>query len=376
MKKLLLAMTILAAFGATPAFGGGRPVMYVVVDRIETTQNDSSISMIRIWGSFTRVKPNLRWNAQYEYWGHDYCKPIHGYIQFGPGSDKEASKWKQAVGTGKAVVVGCCGGAGAFETVVIHPANNKPKDDGDIVRYPTGNLELFGDLFANGSRDNNPEVKTLLAFAAIKQKSPAIISADDFNSYSGGIQNAVQWQSGQKLAHSGGVTGWTEAGEHSMHAVDRANRAGDSNPPNWAVMIFQDSVITSDAFAANTSGQVYRIDFEASPAVYANPRQATQAGDELLIEIRGGDDRVLASHKHAPGAWTGALQFAAGGFQYTGDGSGDVRLRIKPAGPQTSGRFHGAIDNIIVRKVEAKKQNQLQCRLSNDTVHLHPGGTL
>src|SRR5262249_43823861 len=156
-------------------------------------------------------------------------------------------------------------------------------------------------------------------------------------------------------AHSGGVTGWTEAGEHSMHAVDRGKRGGHSNPPNWAGMIFQDTVITSDAFVANATGQVYRIDFEASPGVYGNPPQAPQAGDELLIEVLRGDDRVLASHKHSPGAWTGTLQFAAGSFRYTGDGSGDVRLRIKAAGPQTSGHFHGAIDNIIVKKDEAKK---------------------
>jgi hypothetical protein len=358
MKKLLLALFILVAFGATPCIAGGRPVMYVVVDRVETTQGDSSISMIRIWGSFTRVKPKTRWNAQDECWRADYYKPINGYIQFGLGSDKEAPKWKKAVGTGKAVPVGCCGGAGAFETVVIHPANEKPKNDGETVRYPIGHIELFGqhgDLFASGQFDDWPAVKALLAFAASKQKFHAIISADDFNSYSGGIGNAVQWQSGQNVAHSGGVTGWTEAGEHSMHAVDRANRAGQSNPPNWAVMIFQDNVITSDAFAANACGQVYRIDFEAGPAVYANPEQATQAGDELLIEVLRGDDRVLASHKHAPGAWSGTLKFAASSFQYTGDGSGDVRLRIKPAGPQTSGRFHGAIDNIIVRKDEAKK---------------------
>jgi len=75
----------------------------------------------------------------------------------------------------------------------------------------------------------------------------------------------------------------------------------------------------------------------------------------LLIEVVRGDDRVLVSHKLSPGAWAGALRFAAHSFQYTGDGSGDVRLRIKAAGPQTSGRFHGAIDNIIVRKDEAKK---------------------
>jgi hypothetical protein len=359
VKKLLLALFILVASGATPCFAGGRPSMYVVVDRVETTQNESSISMIRIWGSFTRVKPKTRWNAADQCGRDDYYKPINGYIQFGLGSDKEAPKWKKAVGTGKAVPVGCCGGAGAFDTVVIHPADEKPKDDREIVPYPTGHLEIYGypthDLFGSGQFDDLPGVKTLLAFAAAKQKSPALISADDFNNCYGGIGNAVQWQSGQNVAHSGGVTGWTEAGEHSMHAVDRANRAGQSNPPNWAVMIFQDNVITSDAFAANASGQVYRIDFEASPAVYANPQQATQAGDELLIEVLRGDDRVLASHKHSPGAWTGTLKFAPGSFRYTGDGSGDVRLRIKPAGPQTSGRFHGAIDNIIVTKVEAKK---------------------
>ena len=250
MKKLLSALFILAAFGATPGFAGGQPVMYVVVDRVETTQNDSSISTIRIWGSFTRLKPERRWNAEYEYWSDVYCKPIDGYIQFGLGSDKEAPKWKKAVGTGKAVMVGSCAGAGAFETVVIHPANEKPKDDGENVRYPTGHLELFGrGLFAGVDSDyHRPEVKALLNFAATKQKSHAIISADDFNSYSG-IQNAVQWQSGQKVAHSGSVTGWTEAGEHSMHAVDRANRAGQSNLQNWAVMIWQDNVIASDAFA-------------------------------------------------------------------------------------------------------------------------------
>ena len=177
------------------------------------------------------------------------------------------------------------------------------------------------------------------------------IFAENFNSYSG-TQNAAQWQSGLKVAHSGSVKGWTKTGEHTMHAVDRANRAAQSNPQNWAVMIWQDNVITSGPIAANASGQVYRVDFEASAAVYAatHPQQATQAGDVLLIEVLRGDDHVLASHKHSPGAWTGTRAFAADGFQYIGDGSGDVRLRIKPAGPQTSGRFHGAIDNIIVRK--------------------------
>lgn len=163
MKTLLLALLILAAFGAAPAFAGGRPVMYVVVERVETTQDQSSISMIRIWGSFTRAKnPTLQLA--------DFSKPIDGYIQFGRGSDKEAPKWQKAAGTGKAVVVGSCAGAGAFETVVIHPANEKPKDGGENIPYPTGHLELFGDMFAGGRDDYRPEVKTLLAFVSAKQK--------------------------------------------------------------------------------------------------------------------------------------------------------------------------------------------------------------
>jgi len=134
MKTFLLAPLILAAFGAAPAFAGGRPVMYVVVDRVETTQDNSSISMIRIWGSFSRAEGSTIY----------YGKPIFGYIQFGSGSDKEAPKWRKAAGTGKAVVVGCCAGAGAFETVRIHPADEKPKDLGDNVPYPAGHIELFG----------------------------------------------------------------------------------------------------------------------------------------------------------------------------------------------------------------------------------------
>ena len=160
MKKFLLAPLTLAVFGAATAFAGGRPVMYVVVDRVETTQDQSSISMIRIWGSFMRDNP-----------GRDnFGKPIDGYIQFGSGSDKEAPKWHKAAGTGKAVLVGCCGGASAFETVVIHPATEKPKDVGDNVPYPSGHLELFGDMYAGGRDNDRPEVKTLLAFVAAKQK--------------------------------------------------------------------------------------------------------------------------------------------------------------------------------------------------------------
>ena len=83
-----------------------------------------------------------------------------------------------------------------------------------------------------------------------------------------------------------------------------------------------------------------------------NSDQAMKTGDTLLIEVLRGDNSVLASTTKAPGAWTGKMTFTPASFEYKGDGSGNVRLRIGPAGTMNSGRFHGAIDNIIVRELK------------------------
>ena len=182
--------------------------------------------------------------------------------------------------------------------------------------------------------------------------APGVHFSEKFNRYSGD-QNKTQDLSGLKVAHSGTAADWTHAGAGAMHAVDRANPAGQSNPSDWAVMIWQDNVITSHAFGANVAGQSYRVTFEVGAAVYADASQATRAGDALLIELlRGGDNSVLASTTKAPGAWTGKMTFSAAGFQYNGDGSGNVRLRIRPSGPMDSGHFQGAIDNIMVREMK------------------------
>ena len=137
-----------------------------------------------------------------------------------------------------------------------------------------------------------------------------------------------------------------------LHAVDRANPGGQSNPSDWAIMIFEDNVITSKAVAANVAGHAYRVNFEAGAAVYNGSSQATQTGDALLIEVLRRDNSVLASTTNAPGAWTGKMTFTPASFQYKGDGSGDIRLRVGPAGTMNSGRFHGAIDNIMVREMK------------------------
>jgi hypothetical protein len=177
---------------------------------------------------------------------------------------------------------------------------------------------------------------------------PGVFFSEKFNRYSGD-QNTAQVQSGLKVAHSGSVASWTHAGQGAMHAVDRANQAGQANPSEWSIMIFDDNVIISKAFAANVAGQSYRVNFDASAAVYNGSPQATQAGDALLIEVLRADNSVLASTTHAPGAWNGKMTFTTASLDYKGDGSGDLRLRIGPAGGGKSGRFHGAIDTIIVK---------------------------
>jgi len=181
--------------------------------------------------------------------------------------------------------------------------------------------------------------------------SPGVIFVENFNRY-GGDQNETQYQSGLEVACNGNVAGWTHAGSGAMHAVDRANPGGQSNPSDWAIMIWEDNVITSGAVAANVAGHAYRVNFEAGAAVYAGSSQATQAGDALLVEVLRGDNSVLASYTKAPGAWTGSQAFTSASFQYKGDGSGKVRLRIGPAGTMNRGRFHGAIDNVIVRDMK------------------------
>lgn len=177
---------------------------------------------------------------------------------------------------------------------------------------------------------------------------PGVSFSEKFNRYSGD-QNTAQVQSGLKVAHSGSVASWTHAGQGAMHAVDRANQAGQANPSDWSIMIFDDNVIISKAFAGNVAGQSYRVNFDASAAVYNGSPQATQAGDALLIEMLRADNSVLASTTHAPGAWNGKMTFTTASLDYKGDGSGDLRLRIGPAGGGKSGRFHGAIDTIIVK---------------------------
>jgi hypothetical protein len=108
-------------------------------------------------------------------------------------------------------------------------------------------------------------------------------------------------------------------------------------------------VITSSGVVANASGQSYKLAFDYGTAVYTAAAQATSASEGLLVEILRADDTVLASDTFLPGAWgPGNYNLDAGlqgSVSYTGDGSGDVRIRIGPSN-FGSGRFAGTIDNL------------------------------
>jgi len=98
---------------------------------------------------------------------------------------------------------------------------------------------------------------------------------------------------------------------------------------------------------SNTSGQIYEVSFLASPSVYQGASQASQDTEGVLIEVLRGDDTVLASYTSLPGAWAGNMAFVPDSFQYTGDGSGDIRFRISPSNPNV-GRFGAAIDDLTL----------------------------
>jgi len=178
--------------------------------------------------------------------------------------------------------------------------------------------------------------------------APGILFAENFNSYSG-TQNNTQYQTGLPVAYGGNITGWSKSGLNAVHAV---NLGGG----NWAIMFYQDNAITlSSGIAANNSGAVYKVEFDYGTAVYAQSSQATATNDALIVDILRTNGTVLASGTNAPGAWsyTNNVNLSAGlqgTLQYTGDGSGNVQLRVKCLNP-TADRFNGAIDNLVVRQL-------------------------
>lgn len=193
----------------------------------------------------------------------------------------------------------------------------------------------------------------LLLMAAASPVKGSVIFSENFDGYSS-LTSGSQASTGLTVYHSGTVSGWSNAGLNSAHAVLRST--GD-----YALQLFSGATFNGPtspnvltqmtSIDANASGTEYFVTFDAAPTVWSNPSQATASGDGILIEILRSDDSVLSSHIQQPGAWAGTQNsFSPGSFSYFGDGTGNVRIRLSES-PTLSDRFGGAIDNLVVSSV-------------------------
>ncbi len=230
-----------------------------------------------------------------------------------------------------------------------------------------GDIDVLGDTDGTGAGSIivNPTESTIYTLTATRGTStstanasaivqtppnPNAIAFYTFDEIIGGGFNGGQFESGLDLAFGADLPGWSKSGGNPVHVVDTANLTGNIvNPRNFAVMIWQDNVITQDTAipASNEAGTEYLVEFDASPAVYQAGTQQTSATDGLLIELLNPSDVVVASYTHLPGAWGGNTILFPDSFTYIGDGSGDLRFRVGPSA-FGSGRFGGGIDNLAL----------------------------
>ncbi len=221
-----------------------------------------------------------------------------------------------------------------------------------VVRFtPEDGLDGFLVPAANSPMSGMGEYTVAVVFAA-SLANPTPLLMESFNGFTAPPANfnGGQYQSGLPVAFGGNLPLWSKSGGNAVHVVNHASPPGA--PADFAPMIWHDNVITLNSAVAssNVAGKVYRVDFSASPAVYQASNQQTSATDGIKIDVLRANGSVLTSYIHRPGAWTGNISLNPGGFEYVGDGSGDVRLRIGPSAPN-SGRFGGAIDTVSLREV-------------------------
>lgn len=166
----------------------------------------------------------------------------------------------------------------------------------------------------------------------------------------------AQYQSGLRMGVECKPTGWRGSSiDFAPHVVDLANLVGENNPPDFALMFFagggngSNEITQQQAIpGSNNVGVTYQVQFTAGPAVYGEPSQANTGAEGLLFQVLRANSTVLASHVHYPSAWAGAPTQTPGNFQYVGDGTGPIRLRIRAA-VADSGHFAGSVGHVSVR---------------------------
>ena len=179
----------------------------------------------------------------------------------------------------------------------------------------------------------------------------SLLSTNNMNNITNQNFGARQYQSNLKLSYGGNLAGWNKVSSNSVHIVDISNTVGQTNTPNYVLMVFNDSLITQSTAVSNSNinGVVYTVRFKAGPAVWESANQATHAtvNDGIIFELLRSNDTVLATSTYYPGAWAGYPTLTDSSFNYTGDGTGNVRLRIKPVST-TNNRFAGCVDDVTL----------------------------
>ena len=177
--------------------------------------------------------------------------------------------------------------------------------------------------------------------------APAAIFSEDFNSITQ-TNTGSQAHTGLTVGAWDSLTGWSSAGTHAIHDVDRILGAGK----DIAVSFYNNNEITlTTGFAANTSGVVYTMTFDVGPSVWAGASQASNSTDGLIVALLRANGTTVASTTQLSGAWNGTATaqdaMTSRTFVYTGDGTGVVRIKVSNINPSAD-RFGGAIDNIVV----------------------------
>jgi len=177
--------------------------------------------------------------------------------------------------------------------------------------------------------------------------APAAIFSEDFNSITQ-TNTGSQAHTGLTVGAWDSLTGWSSAGTHAIHDVDRILGAGK----DIAVSFYNNNEITlTTGFAANTSGVVYTMSFDVGPSVWSSASQASNSTDGLIVSLLRANGTTVASTTQLSGAWNGTATaqdaITSRTFVYTGDGTGVVRIKVANINPSAD-RFGGAIDNIVV----------------------------
>lgn len=183
-------------------------------------------------------------------------------------------------------------------------------------------------------------------FGAVGASAQTALFTEEFNQDDTIHGNDYQSNSFLPLKLGGNLTGWSKVGDDMpVHWVEQY-------PGNWALMLVanrrdQNVFTLKSGVQANEEGYQYTVSFDCGAGVYQGISQATQAGDQFVVELLRTDNTVLKQQVVTPGAWRGKLLLKNQMFTYRGDGSGDLRFRIYPLfGGKV--HFYGVIDHLQV----------------------------